>query len=159
MGAAAAAASLQQELVDPEGLSDAEFNEAYAVARLTPGTNLLALYTLLGRRLGGGPGAALALTAGTVIPSLIAVAIAAVYVGRAKDPVVAHIMQGARAGALAVFLWAAVRLTRPVFRQQGARAAIVAVVTACVFVTGLVPQFWLLVLGGIAGAAVLRSET
>ena len=54
VGAAAAAAALRRDLVDTGRLPSASFDEAYAVARLTPGTNLLAMYTLLGEKLSAG---------------------------------------------------------------------------------------------------------
>ena len=60
VGAAAAAASLREDLAD-QSLTSSEFDEAYAIARLTPGTNLLAMYTLLGERLAGWRGATTAL--------------------------------------------------------------------------------------------------
>ena len=49
------------------------FDEAYAVARVTPGTNLLAMYTLLGERFAGWPGALLALSVGALVPAIMAV--------------------------------------------------------------------------------------
>ena len=48
VGAAAAAAALRRDLVDKGRLPASAFDEAYAVARVTPGTNLLAMYALLG---------------------------------------------------------------------------------------------------------------
>src|SRR5687767_16038975 len=80
VGSAAAAAALRHDLVNQRHLTESEFDEAYAIARLTPGTNLLAMYTLLGRRLAGWRGAAVALSAGTVIPAAIAGICAAMYV-------------------------------------------------------------------------------
>ena len=47
VGAAAAAAALRRDLVETGRLPSAAFDEAYAVARVTPGTNLLAMYALL----------------------------------------------------------------------------------------------------------------
>jgi chromate transporter len=157
VGAAAAATSLHKDLVDSGHVDDAAFNESYAVARLTPGTNLVAQYTLLGYRLGGRQGAALALTLGTVVPGLIATTIAAVYVRHASDPLVGHAMQGARAGALAVFVWAVVRLIRPPLRAQGTGGVILAVAVLCIALTEVVPQFWLLLCAGIAGSVFFRE--
>lgn len=156
VGAAAAAASLRSDLVDGGYVDSASFNEAYAVARLTPGTNLLALYTLLGYHVGGRRGAAVALALGTIVPALIAIVIAAVYVSRATDPLVAHAMQGARAGALAVFLWAVVRLIRPPIREQRTGGVALAIAVLCVALSGLVPQLWLILCAGIAGAVFFR---
>ena len=157
VGAAAAAASLQTDLVEGGYIDSAAFNESYAVARLTPGTNLLALYTLLGYRLGGRRGATLALALGTVVPALIAVAMAAIYVRHATDLLVARGMQGARAGALAVFLWAVVRLIRPPLQAHGTGGVALAVGVLCVALTGFVPQFWLLICAGIAGSIFFRE--
>lgn len=53
IGAAAATVSLREELVRDHGLTPEDVDAAYAVSRVTPGTNLLALYALLGHRLGG----------------------------------------------------------------------------------------------------------
>src|SRR4051812_45524098 len=65
----AAAVSLHADLVEGGLFENAAFNESYAVARLTPGTNLLALYTVIGYRLRGWGGAGLALTLATVLPA------------------------------------------------------------------------------------------
>ena len=54
VGAAAAAAALRRDLVDKGRLPASAFDEAYAVARVTPGTNLLAMYALLGELEGRG---------------------------------------------------------------------------------------------------------
>jgi hypothetical protein len=48
VGAVAAAAALRRDLVDSGRLPSGAFDEAYAVARLTPGTNLLAMYVYIG---------------------------------------------------------------------------------------------------------------
>jgi len=79
VGAAAAAASLREDLVEHGSLTSSEFDEAYAIARLTPGTNLLAMYTLLRQRLAGWRGATTALSAGIIIPAAISGAVAAAY--------------------------------------------------------------------------------
>ena len=86
VGAAAAAAALRRDLVEQGRLSASAFDEAYAVARVTPGTNLLAMYTLLGERFAGWRGALTALTVGALVPALIAVALGAAYVGYAGPP-------------------------------------------------------------------------
>jgi chromate transporter len=102
VGAAAAAAALRRDLVDTGRLPASAFDEAYAVARITPGTNLPATYTLLGERFAGWRGALIALTVGALIPAIIAVALGAAYVVYAGHPLTQAMMQGARAGALAV---------------------------------------------------------
>ena len=158
VGAAAAAAALRRDLVDKGRLSASAFDEAYAVARLTPGTNLLAMYTLLGERFAGWRGAFGALTVGALIPALIAVALGAVYVGYAGQPLAQEVMQGARAGALAVFAWAIVRLGRPQLQQHRGRGIALAVTTLVMTLLLPIPQFVILLMAGGLGAAFMRSD-
>lgn len=156
VGAAAAAAALRHDLVDRGKLTDSEFDEAYAIARLTPGTNLLAMYTLLGQRLAGWRGAAAALAAGTLIPAVIAGVFAALYVSFSDARFAVNVMQGARAGALAVLLWAAVRLLRPQITQHRTRAVIVAAGALVAVLTLPVPQIAQLIGAAAVGAVFLR---
>ena len=158
VGAAAAAASLRRDLAEEGFVTNSEFDEAYAVARITPGTNLLAMYTLLGQRLAGWRGAILALSAGAIIPAAISGFMAAVYVWNAGDPLAAKAMQGARAGALAVLLWAAIKLLRPQLTQQRVRGAILALAILTGTLALPLPPLGLLLVAGAVGAVVLRRE-
>ena len=158
VGAAAAAAALRRDLVDNGRLPATAFDEAYAVARVTPGTNLLAMYTLLGERFAGWRGALVALTIGALIPALIAVALGAAYVGYASHPLAQEVMQGARAGALAVFAWAIVRLARPQLEQHRHRGAALAVTTLVMTLMLPIPQFVILLIAGGLGAVFLRTD-
>lgn len=156
VGAAAAAASLRRDLVET-GVTDAStFDEAYAVARLTPGTNLLAMYTLLGQHLGGWRAGVSALAIGAVLPAAIVVVLGMAYVAYGEYPLAARAMQGARAGALAVFAWAAIRLIRPQLSQHHVRGTVLAVAVLAAIVTVKVPVFILLLAAAGAGAAFLR---
>src|SRR5688572_11701868 len=105
IGAAAAAASLRHDLVKDHGLEGRDIDAAYAVSRLTPGTNLLALYALLGHRLGGWSLAVQAVAVGALVPATVAVLIAVLYL-EYPSPLVSTFMAGARAGGVAVFLGA-----------------------------------------------------
>ena len=158
VGAAAAAAALRRDLVDSGRLLGREFDEAYAVARVTPGTNLLAMYTLLGERFGGWRGALVALAIGSLVPALIAAALGAAYVGYVGHPLAREVMQGARAGALAVFAWAIVRLARPQFEQHRRRGVALAVATLVLTLVLPIPQFVILLVAGGLGAAFLRTD-
>lgn len=158
VGAAAAAAALRRDLVESKAVTGPEFDEAYAVARVTPGTNLLAMYVLLGRRLAGWRGAATALGVGAIVPAAIAATVAAAYVASAGRPVVTRAMQGARAGALAVLLWAAVRLLRPQLTEHRTRGAVLAIGPIALLFVRPVPQLVVLLLAGAAGAALLRRQ-
>lgn len=156
VGAAAAAAALRKDLVEAGSLRPEHFDEAYAVARLTPGTNLLAMYVLLGERFGGYAGAVAALAIGTVVPALIAVTLGVVYLELADRPLAQLVMQGAQAGALAVFAWAVIRLARPQLRSQRWRGAAIMVVTAGLMWAGT-PTVLVLLVAGALGAFTLTE--
>lgn len=156
VGAAASAAALRRDLVETGQLQPEHFDEAYAVARLTPGTNLLAMYVLLGERFRGWSGALSALLIGVFVPSLIAVTLGVAFVRLADRPLTQLVMQGARAGALAVFAWAIVRLARPQVRALRWRGLAVAATTAALLWVGA-PTFVALLVAGAAGSVVLRE--
>jgi len=159
VGAAAAAAALRKDLVETGRLPTGEFDEAYAVARVTPGTNLLAIYTLLGERFAGWPGALTALSVGALVPALIAVTLAVAYSTYSGHPVARDAMQGARAGALAVFSWAVVRLLRPQIEQHRGRGIALALVTLTLALLLPLPPFVILLIAGGLGAAFLSVKS
>ena len=159
VGAAAAAAALRRDLVDTNRLSSAAFDEAYAVARVTPGTNLLAMYTLLGERFAGWRGALLALGVGALVPAAIAVTVGAAYVEYADRPLAREAMQGARAGALAVFAWAVVRLLRPQLQLHRGRGVALALATLTMALILPIPSFVILLVAGGIGAVFLGAES
>lgn len=129
VGAAASAAALRRDLVETGQLHPDHFDEAYAVARVTPGTNLLAMYVLLGERFAGWRGALVALAIGACVPALIAVSLGVAYVAFSDQLLTQLLMQGARAGALAVFAWAVIRLARPQVRAHRWRGLGIAAMT------------------------------
>ena len=67
-------------------------------------------------------------------------------------------MQGARAGALAVFAWAIVRLARPQLQQHRRRGVALAVTTLVMTLLLPIPQFVILLVAGGLGAAFLRTD-
>ena len=134
----------------------AAFDEAYAVARVTPGTNLLAMYVLLGERFAGWTGAITALSVGALVPAAIAVLLGATYVAYSGQPIARELMQGARAGALAVFAWAIVRLLRPQLQQHRGRGIAIGLATLLIALVLPIPQFMILLIAGGLGAAFLK---
>jgi chromate transport protein ChrA len=155
IGAAAATAALREELVQDHGVSPDEVDTAYAVSRLTPGTNLLALYAQLGSRLGGWPLALGAVAVGAVVPAIFAVTIAVAY-EHSRSAAVAAIMAGARAGGVAVFIGAAVRLLKPQIVSHPRMAVVVATVAALVSMLTPADPIVILLLAGIAGPFLFR---
>lgn len=158
VGAAAAAAALREDLIDSHKLSSEDFNRCYAIARLTPGTNLLALYAAIGDRLTSWYGGIACVVVGSAVPAAIAIVLAAIYVESASHPLVATFMSGARVGALAVFFWAVVRLLRPVAQMHPARASGIAVGTILATSMGVLSPFSALLIAGAIGAVILRTQ-
>ena len=99
------------------------------------------------------------LTIGTVFPAIIGVLIAAVFVRVATHPLTVHGMRGARAGALAVFVWASARLLRPQILKHRSRGAVVAAAILVLLVVWSIPPVIALLLGTGIGAGLLRSES
>jgi chromate transport protein ChrA len=158
IGAAAAAASLRHDLANDHRVEAHDIDAAYAVSRVTPGTNLLALYAVLGHRLGGWPLALQAVAIGALVPAVMAVLIAFFYT-EYSSPVVAALMKGARAGGVAVFLGAAVRLLKP---QLNASARTGTMLTVVAFLAAWflpVSPFVVLLLAGASGVLWLRPAS
>jgi chromate transporter len=155
IGAAAAAASLRHDLTEDHRLGPHDIDAAYAVARVTPGTNLLALYAVLGHRLGRWPLAVQAVAVGALVPALVVVVIAFSYTE--YNAVVAVFMKGARAGGVAVLLGGAVRLLKPqMIGNAGTATAFAAAAFLAAWFLSVSP-FVVLLLAGAAGALLLRS--
>lgn len=158
VGAAAAAVSLRHDLVGRHNLTTHDIDAAYAVSRITPGTNLLALYAVLGHRLGGWRLALAAVAVGALLPASIAVVIAYAY-NHSTSPMLTAVMAGARAGGVAVFFGAAIRLLKPQLVAHP-RAGIAFVVLAFLVAEALpVSLFVVLVAAGACGAMWLRSAS
>jgi len=157
IGAAAATAALRHDLVESHGVEPHEIDAAYAVSRVTPGTNLLALYALLGHRLGGWRLAVQAVMVGAFVPAIVAVLVAFIYT-QSTSSIVAAVMAGARAGGVGVFLGAAVRLLRPQLSNQP-RVALV-LFAGTLLAAWMTPSspFAVLLTAGAIGAVVLRTE-
>jgi hypothetical protein len=68
-------------------------------------------------------------------------------------------MQGARAGALAVFVWAVVRLLRPQFQLHRGRGVALALATLTMALILPIPSFMILLVAGGIGAAFLRPQS
>jgi chromate transport protein ChrA len=118
---------------------------------------LLALYALLGHRLGGWRLALQAIAVGSLVPASVAVLVAFLY-SRSTSPIIADVMAWARAGGVAVFLGAAIRLLRPQLTTHpriGSAFALAAFLGAWFLPLNL---FAVLIIAGTAGAIWLRPR-
>ncbi len=90
IGAAAATASVREELTRDHRVTTTEVDRAYAVSRVTPGTNLLALHAQLGHQLGGWQLAIQAVMVGAGLPIVPAILLA--LLSEQTSPLIAAIM-------------------------------------------------------------------
>ncbi len=157
IGAASAAVSLREELVADHRLNASDVDVAYAVARVTPGTNLLAIYTILGHRIGGWPLALQALAVGALVPSAIAVGLAILY-SHADARWVEALMKGARAGGIAVVIGVALRFVRPHIAQHRSKALAIALVALFAGWTNAIGALWVLLGAAAVGSLALRGQ-
>lgn len=110
-------AVLQREMIERrKWLSVEAVGIAYGLARVTPGTNLLAFCGATGWLLRGVPGATIALLAASLPCSAVATLITALYELWSGNRVLEAALNGAMAGAVAVMAGAGWSLVRPYLR-------------------------------------------
>ncbi|MBX3632346.1 MAG: chromate transporter [Simplicispira sp.] len=147
-------AVVQRELVERRRwLTNEEFIEDWAVAQVMPGPNVVNLALMIGDRHFGLRGAAAALAGMLAVPTLLLLALAALYAGFADHPAMAGALRGMGAvaagliGGMALKLAAALRQHPLGWPIAGALAILTALA-----VGGLrVPLPWVMLsLGGAA---------
>lgn len=116
-GGSATTAALHRELLEKRGwISTEQFTLSFALARLTPGTNLLAFCTGIGWLLRRWPGALAALL-GASVPCTVIVIITTVLLSHWQDNHWASLaMQGAAAAAVAITVKTSWTIVHPFFK-------------------------------------------
>ena len=110
---------LRQAAVEQEQwVTETEFTRFWSLVQLAPGINLLALTTLIGRKVGGAKGVFLALL-GLLLPSVgITVLLTAAYTHIQHAPIVQHILSGIIPAIVGVGLVTAWQIARPPLEQS-----------------------------------------
>ena len=129
------------------------FALCFALGRLTPGTNILAVCTALGwmfRRL---PGAIVALLAASIPCTLIVVVVTALFSEWQGNQIVQAAIHGAVAAAVAITAKTSWTVARPIYKS-GARWHVILIGSAAfgLYVGLGVPAIYVLLLAGFAGA-------
>jgi chromate transporter len=107
-------------------MSPEEFNEAFAVAQLLPGANVINLAVVFGRRLHGAAGAAVAL-AGLLLPPMTIVMMLGALYGRYGDlEALQRVLGGVAAAAAGLIGAMVIKMGQPLLRQ-GAPGMMIAV--------------------------------
>lgn len=129
-GGAPAVAILQRELVHSRRwLPQEDYGLCYALARVTPGTNLLAFYAAVGYRLRGWRGSLVALIAGVLPCCILAGLVTAGFDRVSHNPWIAAGIDGALASSVGVLLASFWLLVRP-YLKAGNRVRSVLIVAA-----------------------------
>ncbi|WP_439923687.1 chromate transporter [Nitrobacter sp. JJSN] len=126
-GGSATTAVIHREIVEKRRwVDDPKFTLSFALARLTPGTNLLAFCTAIGWLLGRLPGAIVALLAASVPCTLLVVLITAVFSQWQDNTLVQAALRGAVAAAVAITVKTCWTIAHPIYKP-GARARVITV--------------------------------
>ena len=131
-------AKLRDELVERRGwLGPSQFALSFALARLTPGTNLLAFCSAAGWYLRGMRGAAAALIAVSLPASAVTVLLTLAYLAWHKHPLGSAAIAGAMAAVVGVILGGVALLIRAhAARREWPRAAVLVAF-------GFIAAYWL----------------
>ena len=135
----------------------ADFLEDWTLSRLSPGVTLIALTALLGRRIGGRSGVALAL-GGMLGPAAVITALLTAFFGVvATQPFVIGALDGMGPATIGMMIGMTVYLARSAMRRDRRAVVDLAVVGAALAVGFAAPGSPLIVLlgGAIIGAVLL----
>ncbi len=153
-GGSATTATMHRELVTKRRwVDDEHFTLSFALARLTPGTNVLAFCTGIGWMLRRLPGAIVALLGASIPCTIIVILLTALFSRSQENPIAQATLHGAIAAAVAITAKTSWTIARPHFKG-GARARVV-IVSAAAFAlhVGLdLPAIQVLLLAAIVGA-------
>lgn len=153
-GGSATVAVLHRELLEKRRwISNDSFALCFSLARLTPGTNLLAFCTGVGWLLRGASGAVLALLAAS-IPCTVIVVVATGLFSHWQDNHWAHAgIHGAIAAAVAITVKTCWTIAHPHVRKgTRLRVALIAAAAFLLYVWGSVPAIQVLILAAVVGA-------
>jgi chromate transporter len=124
-GSATMAVIHDQVVTRRSWISELQFNLAFALSRLTPGTNLLAFCTAAGWLARRWLGAIVALLASSLPCSIIAVVVTHFYEVWQHNAIVLAALRGALASAVAVMVYTAWHLSSAHIKAEPVRAAAV----------------------------------
>lgn len=153
-GGSATIATLRGQLVGRHGwLDDAACELAYALSRLTPGTNLLAFCAGAGWLMRRWLGAAVALVAASLPCALLAVAMVIGYDELIASPLFRAAMAGALAAAVAIVVATAWVFAEPHLRAAPWKAVVIAAVVVALAVGARFSPLRILIVAAVIGLA------
>jgi chromate transporter len=153
-GGTATIVEIERHLIDRHGwFLRSDSHLAYAISRLTPGTNLLAYVVAVGWRMRGAMGAVVALMAVSVPGAALAVVLTAFVAGWAEHPLTAPALNAVLAAAVAIMAGTSWTMVRPYIEQRAyLRTFLFAGSGLLVALTGALSPFQVLLVALVAGA-------
>jgi chromate transporter len=137
--------NIRSELVERRAvLNEADFSLAYAMARIAPGTNVLAFCAATGWQLAGWLGAAVAVAALSIPAAVVCILLTSAY---AHWP---NVFTGALSAVVGVICAGAVLLVRPYLGRRQLLRTLVLLVGSLAAGVYLGPV-WVMLLAGVAG--------
>jgi chromate transporter len=160
-GGSVIAAILHRELVEKrEWLTEHQFMLCFALGRVTPGTNLLALSTGFGWVMRGPAGAVIALLA-SCIPCAVLVAVLSVLLNYWRSNQLAQAaIHGAVAAAVGITTVTCWMIFKPHFRgRERVPVVLIAVSAFALYVWGGIPPIEVLIIAGVVGIFLPEPRT
>lgn len=145
-------ALLREEVVERRRwMGDAQFALSFALARVTPGTNVLAFSTAAGWWMRGWPGAAVTLFAIAAPSAAVVLSLSLAYDKWHVTPIGAAVVSGAMASITGVLLAGAWLLIRPHFSRRELIRTVVLATAAFVLAAVDISPLQVLAIAALAG--------
>ena len=155
-GGSATVAVLHRELLEKRRWIGVDaFTLCFGLARLTPGTNVLAFCTGVGWLLRGLPGALVALLASSIPCTVFVVVATALFSEAESNRLAQAAIHGAIAAAVAITVKTCWTIAHPHF-QRGARVRVIAVAAGAflLYVAAGIPAIEVLLIAAVLGAVL-----
>jgi chromate transporter len=145
--------ALERVLVFERGwLRQSALRLAFALSRLTPGTNIFAFCTGLGWQVRGGAGALIALMGASIPCSVVTIGATVLLDAWQKHPTAAAVIRVAAALSIGLIVGSCWPLVRPHIRRKSWPRTTVLLAGAVVLQLADVPPIRVLLLAGVAGS-------
>ncbi len=153
-GGSATTAVLHHELLEKRHwLNDDRFTLCYALGRLTPGTNLLAVCTGIGWLLRGMSGAVVALLAASIPCTIMVTVLTALFSHWQENAFAQAAIHGAVAAAVAITVKTCWTIAKPHFKGQARlRVVLIGAAAFLLHVVAAIPPIQVLLLAAVIGA-------
>lgn len=160
-GGSATTAVLHHELLEKRRwLNDDHFTLCYALGRLTPGTNLLAVCTGIGWLLHGLSGAVVALLAASIPCAIMVTVLTALFSHWQENAFAQAAIHGAVAAAVAITVKTSWTIAKPHFKGHARlRVALIGAAAFLLHVVGGISAIQVLLLSAVIGAFLPAAET